>query len=219
MGIRSLQIHISTLIRSKRKIFGIGLNKTGTTSLGKALSDLGYHVAPQQEGEILFADVIEGRMNKLKTYCRKYEAFQDIPFSMPGFYKKLYALYPNARFILTTRNNSDVWYKSLTEFHSRVFNNGNGIPNKDDLLASNYIYKGYAYESIVKLFGAELYNEKFYKAIYDQHIEDVSNFFDGKPNCKTLNISEPNSYLEMCDFLGVNPKSKVFPHVNKMNDN
>lgn len=64
------------------KVFGIGANKTGTTSLKKIFHDLGLMVAPQQEGEICGMQAYKGDFEPLIGYITQYDAFQDAPFSI-----------------------------------------------------------------------------------------------------------------------------------------
>ena len=59
--------------------------------------------------------------SELKPYCQTAEAFQDVPFSLPNIYKKLYILYPNAKFILTIRDSAEQWYSSLINFQKNRF--------------------------------------------------------------------------------------------------
>lgn len=77
----------------EKKIFCIGLARTGTTSLHEILKSLGLksnHFA----GEILYQDNW--------NIINKYDAFSDTP--IPFIYKKLDSLHPGSKFILTTRN-------------------------------------------------------------------------------------------------------------------
>jgi len=83
-----------------KKIFGIGLAKTGTTSFSKALDLLGYK-----------------SIHEPKTWKQidDNEAITDIAIPFP--YNELYKRYPNSIFILTTRDNEN-WIKSISkQFH------------------------------------------------------------------------------------------------------
>ena len=53
------------LINNKKpKIFCIGHNKTGTTSLTKAIKDLGFIVGNQREAELMFDDWLKRDFSK-----------------------------------------------------------------------------------------------------------------------------------------------------------
>ena len=68
--------------RHRPKVFVIGLNKTGTTSLGDALSTLGYKRLGWKDilSRKLFHDWYSGHMEHLIGLSRTYEAFEDLPW-------------------------------------------------------------------------------------------------------------------------------------------
>ena len=80
------------------KLFGIGLSRTGTTSLTEALRILGYKAKhyPDSEGEF-----------------DQFEALTDTPVAWR--YKLLDGRYPDSRFILTIRD-IPKWLKSCEHF-------------------------------------------------------------------------------------------------------
>lgn len=88
------------------KIFGIGLERTGTTSLAAAMRRLGFttHHFPRTTNEIDEADF----SNDITVACR---------------YRDLDVLYPGSKFILTLReeeawlDSCARWYGSLAENH------------------------------------------------------------------------------------------------------
>jgi len=84
-----------------RKIFGIGLPKTGQTSLAFAMEALGYKTIqyPYKSNQI-----------------KKNDFALDLPVVIS--YKKLDKKYPNSKFILTTRN-YDSWLESMRNHYRR----------------------------------------------------------------------------------------------------
>jgi hypothetical protein len=81
---------VITIVKRKkhaksRKVFCIGRNKTGTTSMAKLFKQLSLDVGPQRKFEKLFRDWKNGDFDKIIDEV-KYSgiAFQDIPFSLPG---------------------------------------------------------------------------------------------------------------------------------------
>ena len=77
--------------RSYDKIFVIGFNKTGTTSLYFTLKELGFNMGNQKVAEVMTYYMFKNNdFSELKPYCQTAEAFQDVPFSFPNIYKKLY---------------------------------------------------------------------------------------------------------------------------------
>ena len=107
-------------MKNKTKIFCVGYNKTGTTSLGASLKQIGFNVAPQipQEKQ-LTATLRNGNTAPFIEFCNKYDAFQDLPFSYGNTYVQADCLFPGSKFILSIRN-SEEWYESLVNFHLRL---------------------------------------------------------------------------------------------------
>jgi hypothetical protein len=89
--------------RNTSKIFCIGFNKTGTTSLYHALLREGLKVGDQPTAERLLASYVDGDFDPIVEYCKTARAFQDVPFSMPNTYRHLYHAFPDAKFILSVR--------------------------------------------------------------------------------------------------------------------
>jgi hypothetical protein len=73
--------HLKVRFKQKPKVFVIGANKTGTTSLHKFLQELGYRVGPQGQFELLPFDYFGGKWSRILNIIKNYEAFQDVPFS------------------------------------------------------------------------------------------------------------------------------------------
>lgn len=73
----------------KKKIFCIGRNKTGTTSLAKALKNLGYRVGKQGKAERLLDDWGRRDFRQIVRYCKWADAFQDVPFGLDYSYQVL----------------------------------------------------------------------------------------------------------------------------------
>ncbi|MAN26639.1 MULTISPECIES: sulfotransferase [Mesonia] len=205
--------------RGKNKIFCIGRNKTGTTSLEQALKEFGYKLGNQKEAELLIKYYKDYNWKPIIRYCKKYEAFQDVPFSWPYTWLILHQHFPNAKFILTYRE-EEAWYKSLTSFHSKLFADGNRIPNKEDLQNAMYRYKGFMWEANrvnYKTPENDPYNKTLLITHYKRHNEDILHYFKGSQDFLALDISQPNSYHQLCEFLEKKPLHETFPHLNKTN--
>ena len=84
------------------KVFCVGRNKTGTTSLDVALRELGYLMGDQREAEWLIDAYAARDFKPIVEYCRSAEAFQDVPFSYPYTYVVLDQAFPESKFILTS---------------------------------------------------------------------------------------------------------------------
>ena len=85
----------------KKKIFGVGLSKTGQTSLAEAMRLLGYSTI-QYPYDL--------------RAIRKRDCSLDITVSMR--YKELDKKFPGSKFILTTRD-FDSWIKSMRNHYRR----------------------------------------------------------------------------------------------------
>lgn len=206
---------------SKTKIFCIGHFKTGTTSLKKAFQDLGYDVGDQRTAEQLIVEYMNKDFRAIIDYCHSAQVFQDFPFACKETYKYLDEAFPDSKFILSVRDNSDQWYNSLINFHSKKFGKGK-VPNKEDLMNATYIYKGYVWQVVNSIYGApedDPYNKQILINYYNKHNEDVINYFHNRPNdLLIINLSEKGAYQKFCDFLGIDSPYKDFPWENKTSE-
>ena len=86
----------------RSKIFGIGLSRTGTTTLNEVLVQLGYKsVHYPNEGEL---------------FSMRFDAATDIPVTVR--YKELDKYFPNSKFIYTVRNKEE-WLDSIVPYLER----------------------------------------------------------------------------------------------------
>ena len=210
------------LRNNKPKIFCIGSGKTGTTSVEKALLDLGYELGNQAKGEMLLNEYINRNFKAIVDFSKTAEAFQDAPFCFQHTYMALDQYFPNAKFILTERDSDTQWYQSLVSFHTKLFGQGERVPTWEDLNLATYRFKGYVAEVRRKIFGiSELenpYDENKLKHYYNTHNASVKDYFKNKSNLLVLNVSDDNSYLKLCEFIGRKPLYNKFPWENKTSD-
>src|SRR5207244_3918052 len=83
------------------KVFGIGFNKTGTTSLEKLLRKFGFTIGNQAAAETLAEEWLHHkRIDRIIRFCHTADAFEDIPFTFPDIYRELDQAFPNSKFIL-----------------------------------------------------------------------------------------------------------------------
>jgi len=106
------------------KVFGIGLSRTGTTSMAVALRQLGYHPHHATGRLLMFNETVPGpathAYNKQvpkvnKFWADAFDAQTDIPVSL--VFEQLAHLYPDAVFILTKRKPSQ-WAQASMSFFS-----------------------------------------------------------------------------------------------------
>jgi hypothetical protein len=174
------------------KIFGIGLNKTGTTTLGVCLQHFGFrHASSNLE---LTSCVERGDLEAVFAHADRYDSFEDWPW--PLIYRELDGRYPNSKFILTTRRDADVWVRSLkkhatltgpTEFRRIAY----GYPMPHGL-------------------------EDEHKQVYQRHNAEVREYFRNRP-ADFLDVcwEDGHGWSEVCTFLGRPVPDKPFPHANR----
>lgn len=204
--------------KRRQKIFCIGFNKTGTTSLTKVFKKHKYKVAPQNLGEKLFKDWAENNFTNIIKLCERYKAFQDRPFSMPNTYKHLDEAFPNSKFILTVRSSSDEWYNSFIRFQKKIFG-GKLTPNSSILKRSTYCYKGWMYDVIKSQYNTpddDLYNKEKLVSVYSKHNKEVIEYFKDRPDdLLVMNLKDKDSYQKFCKFVEERPRLETFPHLNR----
>jgi hypothetical protein len=204
----------------RKKIFIVGCNKTGTSSIEAALISLGYKSGDQFKAELLMEDWARRDFSSLIKLCRKADVFQDVPFSMDHTYPVMDHVFPCSKFILTVRENSDVWFESTTRFLTKLVGKGR-LPTADDLKTYNYrgCLPGWIWRSHQLIFGIDestLFNRDIYIEHYETHNEQVRDYFKYRPDdLLELSLADPNSMKTLCAFLGADPENKVMPHLNR----
>lgn len=178
---------------TRPKIFGIGLNKTGTTSLKVAFETLGYrHLSRKPR---LFKHWKKREFNAIFEWIAEYESFEDWPW--PLMVPELLDHYPDALFILTRRSNAQMWVESLKRQSEKT--NPDNNPRK--------VIYGYDYPH-----GVEHDHMKF----YDDHLSQVRGMFADKPGrLIELCWDDGDGWPELCRFLNAPIPRKPFPHANK----
>ncbi len=109
------------------RVVGVGYGRTGTYSLALALDQLGIptlHTQHLYENSVIFDHWVNSVFRKSILDDRitmgepnfdllaegGYAATMDLPFAL--YWERIAERYPECRFILTVRENSDVWFKS-----------------------------------------------------------------------------------------------------------
>ena len=204
----------------EEKVFCVGRNKTGTTTMARALRELGYRVAPQRYAELLSDDFyLKGEFDPIVDFCRYYNAFQDIPFSWPQTYRVLDEAFPNARFVLTVRDSAEQWYESLIRFQSKRFGKDGRLPTEADLRAAEYVRPGFVHrsKSVWGNQGDALYDRDLLIQSYLDFNAEIERYFsDREGKLLVVNVSRPGDYQRLCSFLGREPSREGgFPWENR----
>ena len=202
----------------KQKIFCIGRNKTGTTSLAKALKDLGVIVAEQRPAELLIHDWSKRDFRRIFRFCHTAQAFQDIPFSLPYTFQALDLRFPGSKFILSMRKSPEQWYNSLINFHAKKFGCGR-VPSYDNLKNANYIYRSWMLEvnrAVYQTPDDDLYNREILINHYNFHNQSVMEYFRHRSDdLLVINMAENSDYAKFCEFIGKPFTRGEFPWENR----
>ena len=204
--------------KRRSKVFCIGQNKTGTTSVEAVLKQLGYKMGNQEKAELLIHDWAKRDFSNIIKLCKSADAFQDIPFSNDFTYEILDYAFSGSKFILTVRNNKDEWFDSITRFHTKLIGKDR-LPTADDLKAFPYRYKGWMWENMQLKYGIDettLYDYKTYTDQYEKYNQRVIEYFKYRPDdLLIINLADSDAMKNLYEFLGFEFDGGEMPHLNK----
>ena len=204
--------------RRDAKVFCIGLGKTGTTSLERTFQELGFRVGNQRAGELLIEDWGRRRFDRIIRLAYSAEAFQDVPFSLPYTFQALDQHFPNAKFVLSTRDSAEQWYDSLTRFHSKMWASASSAPTIEELREATYIFEGRPYIANRLIYDtdeSDPYEKDTLINFYERHNDNVRYYFRHKPDkLIEINVANDSDYFRLCTFLVRTPTRERFPRLN-----
>jgi sulfotransferase family protein len=153
------------------KIFGIGLSRTGTHSLGSALTTLGFKsVHFPCDGvtrEEIYRHFALGASSLRLSLLDLVDAVVDTPVTC--VYKALDQRYPGSRFVLTTRD-MDSWLNSCERYWSETLR-----PSlRPD---SGNPYHQYIQFVNRRVYGTERFDADLFQRAYMRHLTDVRRHF------------------------------------------
>lgn len=102
------------------KIFCIGYNKTGTTSLGRSLQILGYNHSSYDHTVYKKYYVKNYDIDKILKYTAKFESFDDLPWNMTDMIPILDKAFPGSKFIYLERDEKS-WMNSVHHWYFKKF--------------------------------------------------------------------------------------------------
>ena len=178
------------------KVFGIGLSRTGTTSLASALTTLGIDAAHWTN------PLTHQILSDMDLFM--FGACTDCSVS-PKF-ERLYYLYPNAQFVYTRRD-VEAWVQSFWKHHRRVSWAG-------DMKAFREAFNERPFPDAAVEFA--LYTTDDVRDSYRAFEQRVRGFFSDKPKGKLLelDISAGQGWPELCAFLDKPVPETPFPKLN-----
>lgn len=172
------------------KVFCIGFHKTGTSSLERALTLLGYRVTGPNG--VRDRNIAHNVLDLAQSLVPQFDAFQDNPW--PIIYKEMDAAWPGSKFILTERD-PDAWLRSQVHHFG-----------KQTRPMRKWIYGA----------GCPAGNEDVYRERFVRHYREVPEYFADRPDdLLVMNIAAGDGFEKLCPFLGKPMPSEPFPHANK----
>ena len=201
------------------KIFCIGLNKTGTTSLVDAWKELGYDKIYSRIDKTILREIMPNKYKRnskvitrsgfnndfstLKLLISGYNCFKDRPFNTNHLYSWLDANYDNSKFILTVRDENE-WWDSVNRWLTKTHPNFHDTEDKRN--------------SKIELYKDHFNTTEFTKDSFTKYYRDYNNkvreHFKGKSNFLELNICNGDGWELLCPFLEKEIPDKQFPKSN-----
>lgn len=179
-----------------QKIFGIGWAKTGTTTLGKVLQILGYKHKTQDFA--LVEELMQGRFEAIKRVVHEHDSFEDWPWLL--MYKQLDVLFPNAKFILTIRDEQS-WLKSYRNMLSKE------PPSTQRTNEMRSFLYGLAFPDV---------SDEALLARYRAHNQEVLNYFSHRSEqLLVVDWTKEEAWERICTFLNKEVPKQPIPHENK----
>jgi hypothetical protein len=183
---------------AKQKVFCVGFQKTGTTSLQEALQQVGYKVAGVYGDDLPLQKLREDYVEMGLELATRYDAVQDMPWAL--IFRELDRAFPGSKFILSERD-PERWYKSI----SNHFGAG-------DAVLQQLTYGPDA--------GSPIGHEERYKEVYLAHNAAVKAYFADRPSdLLIMNLENGHGWNELSPFLGLkNAPTGPFVHSNSAAD-
>ena len=175
----------------EKKIFVIGLSKTGTTSLHSAFDILGINSIHYPQYYQLSGQDLEFKWH---WKFERSRAFSDIP--VIAFLDELLKKYPESCVIYTSREKT-TWLESCRKHF--------------ELPAINP--KGNALR--LKVYGCPVFDFEKFSNVYDEHDQMIRERFKDHSRFIEIKLEQKDKWSELCKLLGVSIPSVNYPHANK----
>jgi hypothetical protein len=198
------------------KILGVGLSKTGTTSLADAVRILGFSCINYDQDRLTPLLLGRDRSPDFRVYD-DVDAVFDIPSAY--FYRELLAAYPASKAILTVRDLESWWQSIEAHFNERrpvrqpgVRDYLRGILRPEQL---RWLKNDVAFRRNLRncVYGCTEAREYLFKKKYIEHNERVTRDVD-PARLLVIDVAAGQGWSELCAFLGVPVPEVPFPHSN-----
>ena len=184
---------------SDRKVFGIGLPKTGTKTLGNCFEELGFKHRSFDMG--LAAQAKRNELEPVLAEAAKYETFEDWPWFF--LYRELDQRFPGSKFVLTLRKDVDAYLTSLKKHHERY-----GLRRPD-------FVKPFWWDDVFG-FPPDQWDYEQSARRYEEHNKAVREYFKDRGGDLLVVCWEiGDGWDPLCRFLNKPSPGKPFPHQNR----
>jgi len=185
---------------ARRRVWGIGLTRTGTTSLNRALRMLGYHSIHWPTTAMLLYGDIEAATDE----------------SVAVVFEYLDCRYPGSKFILTHREEA-AWLTSTARHRDQHAARHRELLRTppDRLDAGRRDRWVEIMFTQMSLYGSVEFSADRFRAGYNRHHQRVREHFALRPEALlSLNICAGEGWDKLCPFLEEMPPPERFPHAN-----
>lgn len=197
------------------QVLGVGLSKTGTTSLAAAVRLLGLKTVHYDLVRLM--DVLDG--TEPKPHFRRYDdvdAVTDIPAA--AFYQEIMDAYPTCRAVLTVRE-CEAWWRSIdAHIRRRPLRPPEPWPGGpltfDNPAAREWKRNQLMWLSRTLVYGSSEPHEFFYKKRFVEHSARVMAEVP-RDRLLVMDISTGDGWGPLCEFLRLPVPAKPFPILNK----
>lgn len=180
------------------RIFGIGMHKTATTSLARALTMLGLDCAHWENAALARELWEQVSATGRSTRIDRHFAAADLP--IPLLYRQLDTGYPHSKFILTVREEGE-WLESVRKHYSTA------NPYRDTWDTDAFTRKVHS-----ELYGRADFDAETMLAKYREHNGQVREYFKHRPH--DLLVMDKPDWHALAAFLGRPLPSLLYPHEN-----
>ena len=188
------------MLSNTQKVFGLGLSKTGTSSLTEALNILGLKSIHYPHDEQTLVELKKERYRL--SILKEYQSITDLP-AVP-FYTQFDKVYPGSKFILTVRELSE-WLRSC-EMHWQLI--AEWLDNFPQFKKSHEFFSS-------RVYGGLTFDRDRFANVYQEHERTVQNYFRGREDFLILDICSGEGWEKLCSFLAVQKPDLLFPHANE----
>jgi len=186
-----------------KKVFGIGLGRTGTKSLTRALYLLGIHVTHFPIEKDIYTKLRQGKCDF--EILQRFDGITDI--TVAPCYAQLDRLYPGSRFVLTLRD-KEAWLDSMERLLGRK-------PVLDESVPGNKLYLKIRNFLQEEVYGTRSFSREKMSNVYDLHTKNVIDYFRDSPeSLLIIDVTRGEGWEKLCPFLGKAVPEEPFPNID-----